>query len=387
MPCFRHLFRSTVLALLSVLILAGCQQDQSDTQAGQAPPQAKVQIIEPVAHMLTGDLPGRIEPARTAEVRARVPGIVLERLFEEGADVRAGEVLFRIDPAPLEAAVAQARGALARAEASIYQADSLVQRYEPLVEARAISRQEYDNAIASQKIAQAEKLSAQAALETARLNLEYATVTAPIGGRIGRALVTEGALVGQGEATPMARIQQLDPIYADFTQSVDDLLRLRAAAAEGRIEVQEDGAARVRITLGREGFSQEGRLLFSDVSVDRSTGQVTLRAELPNPDAVLLPGMYVRVQTELGVEPSTVFIPQRAVQRGTDSIPRVLVVDAQNQVQERQVTLGAMRGSDWQVTSGLKQGERIIVDGVAKYQPGSMVEPVTASQLESAAQE
>lgn len=387
MPCFRHLFRSTVLALLSVLILAGCQQDQSDTQAGQAPPQAKVQIIEPVAHMLTGDLPGRIEPARTAEVRARVPGIVLERLFEEGADVRAGEVLFRIDPAPLEAAVAQARGALARAEASIYQADSLVQRYEPLVEARAISRQEYDNAIASQKIAQAEKLSAQAALETARLNLEYATVTAPIDGRIGRALVTEGALVGQGEATPMARIQQLDPIYADFTQSVDDLLRLRAAAAEGRIEVQEDGAARVRITLGREGFSQEGRLLFSDVSVDRSTGQVTLRAELPNPDAVLLPGMYVRVQTELGVEPSTVFIPQRAVQRGTDSIPRVLVVDAQNQVQERQVTLGAMRGSDWQVTSGLKQGERIIVDGVAKYQPGSMVEPVTASQLESAAQE
>jgi len=364
-----------------MLVLAGCQQ-QSDAEQDQPPPQARVQIIEPAAHMLTGDLPGRIEPARTAEVRARVPGIVLERLFEEGANVQAGDVLFRIDPAPLEAALAQARGALARAEANVYQADSLVRRYEPLVEARAISQQDYDNAIASQKSAQAEKLSAEAALQTARLNLDYATVKAPIDGRIGRALVTEGALVGQGEATPMARIQQLDPIYADFTQSVDELLRLRAAAADGRIELQEDGAARVRITLGRDGFSQEGRLLFSDISVDRSTGQVTLRAELPNPDAVLLPGMYVRVQTELGVEPSAVFIPQRAVQRGTDSIPRVLVVDGENQVQERQVELGAMRGSDWQVVSGLEQGERVIVDAVAKFQPGSTVEPVTAKQSE-----
>ena len=386
MPSPWHLSRPTILVSLIVLALAGCQK-QTDAEQDQPPPQAKVQIIEPAAHMLTGDLPGRIEPARTAEVRARVPGIVLERLFEEGANVKAGDVLFRIDPAPLEAAVAQARGALARAEASVYQADSLVRRYEPLVEARAISQQEYDNAIAAQKSAQAEKLSAQAALQTARLNLDYATVTAPIDGRIGRALVTEGALVGQGEATPMARIQQLDPIYADFTQSVDDLLRLRAAAADGRIELQEDGAARVRITLGQQGFSQEGRLLFSDISVDRSTGQVTLRAELPNPDAVLLPGMYVRVQTELGVEPSAVFIPQRAVQRGTDSIPRVLVVDGDNKVQERQVTLGAMRGSDWQVTSGLEQGERVIVEAVAKFQPGSTVEPVTAGQPESVAQE
>ncbi|PRB80051.1 efflux RND transporter periplasmic adaptor subunit [Pseudomonas sp. MYb185] len=376
-----HLSISTTLVLLTMLVLAGCQQ-QSDAEQDQPPPQARVQIIEPAAHMLTGDLPGRIEPARTAEVRARVPGIVLERLFEEGANVQAGDVLFRIDPAPLEAALAQARGALARAEANVYQADSLVRRYEPLVEARAISQQDYDNAIASQKSAQAEKLSAEAALQTARLNLDYATVKAPIDGRIGRALVTEGALVGQGEATPMARIQQLDPIYADFTQSVDELLRLRAAAADGRIELQEDGAARVRITLGRDGFSQEGRLLFSDISVDRSTGQVTLRAELPNPDAVLLPGMYVRVQTELGVEPSAVFIPQRAVQRGTDSIPRVLVVDGENQVQERQVELGAMRGSDWQVVSGLEQGERVIVDAVAKFQPGSTVEPVTAKQSE-----
>src|SRR5690606_5756969 len=251
--------------------------------------------------------PGRIEPARTAEVRARVPGIVLERLFGGGAEGKAGDVLFRLDPAPREAAVAQARGELARAEASIYQADSLVRRYEPLVEARAISQQEYDNAIAAQKSAQAEKLSAQAALETARLNLEYATVRAPIDGRIGRALVTEGALVGQGEATPMARIQQLDPIYADFTQSVDDLLRLRAAVAEGRIQQHEDGAARVSISLGNGDYTQQGRLLFSDVSVDPGTGQVTLRAELPNPDGVLLPGMYVRVQTELGMESSAIF--------------------------------------------------------------------------------
>src|SRR5690606_19055323 len=252
-------------------------------------------------------------------------------------------------------------------------------RYEPLAAARAISQQEYDNAIAAQKSAEAEKLSAQAALETARLNLEYATVRAPIAGRIGRALVTEGALVGQGEATPMARIQQLDPIYADFTQSVDDLLRLRAAAAEGRIEVQEDGAARVRITLGEDGYSQEGRLLFSDVSVEPSTGQVTLRAQLPNPDAVLLPGMYVRVQTELGVEPDAVFSPQRAIRRGTDSSPRVLVVDQEGTVQQRTVELGSMHGSDWRVVSGLEQGERVIVDGVAAFQPGSKVEPVIAT--------
>lgn len=386
MPSPRHLLRLSILIPLAALALLGCQQESNSAQ-DRPVPKAQVQVIEPAAHMLTGDLPGRIEPARTAEVRARVPGIVLERLFEEGADVQAGDILFRIDPAPLEAAVAQARGALSRAEASIYQADSLVRRYEPLAEARAISQQEYDNAIAAQKSAQAEKLSAQAALETARLNLEYATVRAPINGRIGRALVTEGALVGQGEATPMARIQQLDPIYADFTQSVDDLLRLRAAAAEGRIEVQEDGAARVRITLGQDGYSQEGRLLFSDVSVDPSTGQVTLRAELPNPDAVLLPGMYVRVETELGMEPDAVFVPQRAVRRGTDSISRVLIVDEENTVQERTVTLGVMRGSEWQVLSGLEQGERVIVDGVAKFQPGSIVEPVTANQPQDQAGE
>lgn len=387
MHCFRHFSRFIALSMLLPLGLIGCGQSAPPEHEQQAPPQAPVQVIEPAAHMLTGDLPGRIEPARTAEVRARVPGIVLERLFEEGADVQAGDILFRIDPAPLEAAVAQARGALARAEASIYQANSLVRRYEPLVKARAISQQEYDNAIATQKSAQAEKASAQAALETAGLNLEYATVRAPIDGRIGRALVTEGALVGQGEATPMARIQQLDPIYADFTQSVDDLLRLRKAAAEGRIEVQEDGAARVRITLGQDGYSQEGRLLFSDVSVDPSTGQVTLRAELPNPDAVLLPGMYVRVQTELGIEPDAVFVPQRAVRRGTDSIPRVLIVDDENTVQERIVTLGAMRGSEWQVTSGLEQGERVIVQAVTSFQPGSQVEPVTANQSQDEASE
>lgn len=372
--------KSTFVLLL--LTLVGCQQqDITDTQ-NQPTPQAIVQIIEPSAHMLTGDLPGRIEPARTAEVRARVPGIVLERRFEEGADVKAGEVLFRIDPAPLSAALSQARGALARAEANLYQANSMVRRYEPLAQARAISQQEYDNAIAAQKSAEAEKISAEAALETAQLNLEYATVRAPIDGRIGRALVTEGALVGQGEATPMAHIQQLDPIYADFTQSVDDLLQLRSAAAAGLIELHDDGAARVSVSLNRGGFTQQGRLLFSDISVDRSTGQVTLRAELPNPDNVLLPGMYVRVKTELGVEPMAIFIPQRAIQRGTDSIPKVLIVNADGQVEERSVELGIMRGSEWQVVSGLQKGDQVIVDGVAKFRPGSIVEPVVRSKPE-----
>lgn len=373
------------LRLLSVLLiplsLTGCQPEPAPPE--QAVPQAQVQLITPGAHMLTSDLPGRIEPARTAEVRARVPGIVLERLFEEGADVKAGDVLFRIDPAPLEAAVAQARGAVARAEANVYQADNLVRRYGRLLETSTVSQHEYDNAVAAQKAAQAEKLSAEAAMQTARLNLDYATVKAPIDGRIGRALVTEGALVGQGEATPMARIQQLDPIYADFTQSVDDLLRLRAAAADGRLELQDDGSARVQVTLGQQGYSLQGRLLFSDVTVDPSTSQVTLRAELPNPDMVLLPGMYVRVRTELGVEPSAVFVPQRSIRRGTDSIPKVLVVGADNVVQEREVTLGVMRGSQWQVRSGLEQGEQVIVDGVAGFQPGMTVEPVLVDQADS----
>lgn len=375
----------SALVVLLLLALVGCQQ-QDDADAQEKPvPQARVQIVEPAAHMLTGDLPGRIEPTRTAEIRARIPGVVLERLFEEGSDVKAGEVLFRIDPAPLKAVLSQSRGALARAEANLYQADSLARRYAPLAKARAISEQEYDNAVAAQKSAQAEKMSAQAAVETAQLNLDYATVRAPIDGRIGRALVTEGALVGQGEATPMARIQQLDPIYADFTQSVDDLLRLRSAAAEGLIELHEDGAARVSVSLGQGGFTQEGRLLFSDISVDRSTGQVTLRAELPNPDAVLLPGMYVRVKTELGVEPSAVFVPQRAILRGTDSIPKVRIVDGDGQVQERMVELGIMRGSEWQVVAGLEKGDRVIVDGVDKFRLGTKVEPVAQDPQEAAA--
>lgn len=380
----RHVLRFLPLLLLP-LSLAGCQPEPAAPE--QPVPQASVQRITPGAHMLTSDLPGRIEPARTAEVRARVPGIVLERLFEEGADVKAGEVLFRIDPAPLEAAVAQARAAVARAEANLYQADSLVRRYARLIESRTISQHDYDNAVAAQKAAQAEKLSAEAALQSARLNLDYATVKAPIDGRIGRALVTEGALVGQGEATPMARIQQLNPIYADFTQSVDDLLRLRAAVADGRLQLQEDGSARVQVTLGQQGYSLHGKLLFSDVTVDQSTSQVTLRAELPNPDLVLLPGMYVRVQTELGVEPSAIFIPQRAVRRGTDSVPKVLLVDADNQVQEREVELGIMRGSLWQVRGGLEEGERVIVDGVARFQPGMTVEPVLVDQAEDGAAE
>lgn len=380
----RHALRIFSLLLIPSF-LAGCQPEQAAPE--QATPQARVQLITPAAHTLTSDLPGRIEPARTAEVRARVAGIVLERLFEEGADVKAGDILFRIDPAPLEAAVAQAQGAVARAEANLYQADNLVRRYGRLIESGTVSQHEYDNAVAAQKAAQAEKVSAAAALKTARLNLEYATVTAPIDGRIGRALVTEGALVGQGEATPMARIQQLDPIYADFTQSVEDLLQLRAAAADGRLKLQEDGSARVHVTLGQQGDRLQGRLLFSDVTVDPSTNQVTLRAELPNPDGTLLPGMYVRVQTEFGVEPSAVFVPQRAIRRGTDSIPKVLVVDQDNTVQERVVTLGAMRGNEWQVRSGLEQGERVIVDGANKFQPGMTVEPVLVNQSESAAAE
>ena len=238
-------------------------------------------------------LPGRVEPMRVAEVRARVAGIVLSRNFEEGADVKAGDVLFRIDPAPFKAALSRAQGEVAKADAALSDAQAVLRRYTPLVKIEAVSQQDFDAASAAVKSAQAARRSAQADVETAQLNLDYATVKAPISGRIGRAQVTEGALVGQNEATVMAKIQQLDPIYVDFTQPVADMLRMREAMQTGELG-QEEGAD-ISISIDGADRTRSGRLLFSDIAVDRGTGQVSLRGEFANPDVLLLPGMYVRV--------------------------------------------------------------------------------------------
>ncbi|WP_152224247.1 MexC family multidrug efflux RND transporter periplasmic adaptor subunit [Pseudomonas sp. SCB32] len=373
-----------ISALVAAMALAGCgPSGEPEAAAEIARPVDVVAVVtEPL--VLTSELPGRIEPMRVAEVRARVVGIVLQKRFEEGADVKAGDLLFQIDPAPLKAAVSRAEGELARAQASLYEAQARVKRYEPLVKIEAVSQQDFDSATADMRSSQAAVRSAQADLESARLNLGYASVKAPISGRIGRALVTEGALVGQGEATLMARIQQLDPIYADFTQPVADALRLREALKGGNLSAGQSQALSIRVD--GTNYERQGELLFTDVSVDRGTGQVSLRGSFANPDGVLLPGMYVRVTAPQGSDAKAILVPQRAVQRATDGSAHVLVIGADSRVEARQVQTGAMQGSRWQISQGLASGDRVIVGGLTGLQPGSKVEARQTQEQQAARQ-
>lgn len=373
-------------ALAVALALAGCGDKAGQAQAqGAEPPPREVQVlaVQPQRYALSSELPGRVEPMRVAEVRARVAGIVLSRNFEEGADVKAGDVLFRIDPAPFKAALSRAQGELAKADAAVSDAQAIVKRYTPLVKIEAVSQQDFDTATTTLKSAQAARRSAQADVETAQLNLNYATVTAPISGRIGRAQVTEGALVGQNEATAMAKIQQLDPVYVDFTQPVADMLRMRAAMQNGSLGESEGG--NISITIDGTDEKRSGRLLFSDIAVDRGTGQVSVRGEFANPDVLLLPGMYVRVQTQQGVDANAILVPQRAVTRSTDGKPQVLLVGKDDVVESRLVQTGTMRGSDWHITDGLAPGDRVIVGGVSAAVPGQKVSVAPAPQAKVAA--
>lgn len=354
-------------------VLAGCNPQGEQAAAKQEPPVVDVVTVKPEPLALASELPGRVEAMRVAEVRARVAGIVLRRHFEEGTDVMAGQVLFQIDPAPLRAALSRAQGQLASAEAALAEAQGVVKRNEPLVALEAVSRQDFESAQARLKAAQAARQSAQADVEAARLNLDYSTVKAPISGRIGRAQVTEGALVGQDSATPMALIQQLDPVHVDFQQPVAEAQRLRAALAEGKRTQHKDKGAPISLTVDGTGQRREGRLLFSDVTVDRDTGQMTLRGQFDNRDGMLLPGMYVRVKAGQGVEPAAIQVPQRAVQRGADGKASVLVVDAQDTVQARPVQTAAMHGTQWHITQGLQAGERVVVGRMAAAQPGAKV--------------
>jgi membrane fusion protein (multidrug efflux system) len=312
-----------------------------------------------------------------AQVRARAAGIVQQRLFREGSDVRAGQPLFRIDAAPYAAASASAQAVLARAQANLVQATGLAERYAPLVEANAVSKQEYTNAVAAQKQAEAEVAAARAAVQTAQINLGYASVTAPISGRIGRALVTEGALVGQGEATPLAVIQQIHPMYVNFTQPAADVLKLRRALAEGRLTraAGADGAL-VRVVLedGSE-HASPGKLLFSDLSVDPTSGQITLRAEVPNPNGTLLPGLYVRVRLEQAKAGNAVLLPQQAVTRSAQG-DSVMVVGPDGKANPRTIRVGSAQEGQWVVLDGLKAGEQVVVEGFQKMRPGAPVKPV-----------
>jgi membrane fusion protein, multidrug efflux system len=341
------------------------------------PPQVGVVEVQPEPVALLTELPGRVEAQRTAQVRARVSGVVQQRLFREGSTVRAGQALMRIDPAPYRAALASAQAQLQRAQAQLAQAQLTAERFRPLAAVQAVSEQQAADAEAAAKLAAADVAAARAAVQTAELNLSYATVTAPIAGRIGRALVTEGALVSAAEATPLALIQQTDRVFVNFTQSSSELLRLQRALAAGELQASNDDAVPVRVVLedGQE-LPQPGRLLFSDLSVDATTGQVTLRAEVPNPDGLLLPGQYVRVRLAPATLPAAVRLPQQAVTRDAQG-DTVLVVGAENRPEQRRIRVAGSQNGQWVVTEGLSAGERVIVDGFQKmFVPGAPVSPV-----------
>jgi membrane fusion protein, multidrug efflux system len=368
---------------LTALALGACGNKNSAGPGGAAgggmpPAQVGVVTVAPQSVGLSTELPGRLEPVRVAQVRARAAGIVQKRLFREGGDVKAGQPLFAIDASPYRATLRSAEATLARSQANLAQAQAQAERFKPLVEANAISKQDYVNAVAAQKTAEADVAAGQAAVQTAQINLGYASVTAPISGRIGRALVTEGALVGQGEATQLALIQQVDPMYVNFTQSTTDVLRLRRALAGGQLQRAGNGeAVAVRIVLddGTE-YPKAGKLLFTDLTVDPTSGQVTLRAEVPNPDGMLLPGMYVRVRLVQAQLPNAILLPQQAVQRSNQG-DTVLVVGADNKPQPRPVKIGSAQNGNWVVLEGLKAGEQVIVDGFQKMMvPGAPVKPV-----------
>ena len=366
-----------------VLLLAACGKSEAPAAGaggGMPPPEVGVVVATPGEVGLVTELPGRLEASRVAQVRARAAGILQKRLFREGSDVKAGQALFTIDAAPYAAALQSAQATLARAQANLTQAAALAERYKPLLAANAVSQQEYANAVAAQKQAEADVAAGRAAVQTGRINLNYASVTAPISGRIGRALVTEGALVGQGEATQLAVIQQVDPVYVNFTQSAGEVMKLRRALADGQLQrAGGSEAAIVRVVLedGSE-YALPGKLLFSDLTVDPSTGQITLRAEVPNPKGDLLPGLYVRVRLEQAQVANAITLPQQAVTR-TQQGDKITVVGADGKLSPRMVKVGAARNNQWIVLEGLKAGEQVMVDGFQKLQmmpPGTPVKAV-----------
>ena len=372
------------LSIVGVLGIALTACEQATPPQGPPPARVSVITVEPSAVPIINELPGRLSATRVAEVRARTSGIVLERKFEEGSEVEAGQILFQIDPAPLRAAYNSSRAALAQAQADAFQAEALAKRYESLIGANAVSQQEYDNAVASQKQTQAQVEAARANLDTARINLDYASVKAPISGRIGRAQITEGALVGQGEPTLLATIRQIDPIYADFSQSAADLNELRRDFEAGRIKQVGREAAQVRLLTDHgQAYPHTGKLLFSDISVDPDTGQVALRGLFPNPDGMLLPGSYVRVRLEQAVSERAITVPQQAIQRNSGGQTLVSLAvpapagdgkgEAAMQVKQVVVEVGNTVGDRWTVRAGLKAGDKVIVEGLQRAQAGSKV--------------
>nr|PZN61861.1 MAG: efflux transporter periplasmic adaptor subunit [Pseudomonadota bacterium] len=362
-------------ALSLALLLAACGGNAPPPAAGAAP-EVGVITLSTRAVELTTELPGRTSAFRIAEVRPQVEGIIKKRLFTEGSQVVAGQPLYQIDDATYRAAVLRAEASLASAEAQLNAARLLTERYGPLHERGVVSKQDYDNAVAASTSAEAAVAAAKAALEAARIDLSYTQVRSPISGRIGRSLVTEGALVTRNQEQPLATVAQLDPIYVDVTQSSAELLRLQRDFAEGRLQRDANQNARVLLTLeDGAAYPHAGSLKFAEVTVESSTGSVLLRAQFPNPDGVLLPGMFVRARLSRGSASEALLVPQAAVQRNGRGEPVVLVVGEEDKVSERVIQLGPTVGSEWLVTGGLAAGERIIVEGLQKARAGITVTP------------
>lgn len=363
-------------AALLLLGLSACNPKQA---AAPAPPVPEVGVVTvtPQAIPYLRDLPGRVAPMRIAEVRARVSGLVVRRLFEQGSQVKEGDILYKIDAAPFEVELASAEAALARQEAALVLAKQQAERLETLLSRATASQAQYDVAFAGLKQAEAEVAGAKATRRRAQLNLDWTDVRAPISGRIGRALLTEGTLIEPGSTGALATIQQLDPIYVDITQSVGELNRLRRDLASGELARLEDNTANVHLIMDDNGlYPLAGRLLFSDVTADPSTGQVTLRVQFPNPHDELFPGMYVRARIKQGIDSDAIAVPQQAIQRTDDGRAEVWLVRADDTVMRQPVEVGPVVGQNWLIRDGLKAGERVVVDGVQKITVGAKVKPL-----------
>lgn len=387
----RLFLRTLAVALAGATLLASCSGGEQPGQAGAAggpPPAPTVGVIVAVAESVpvVNELPGRTAPFMVAELRPQVTGIVQKRLFTEGSEVKAGQTLYQIDASTYRAAHDSAKASYARAEANLYSARLKATRYADLVKIDAVSKQANDDAVAALKQAEADVASARAAVDAARINLDFTSVTSPISGRIGRSTVTPGALVTANQETALATVQQLDPIYVDLTQSSTELLSLRRAVEGGKLK--STGAKGVPVKLVLEDGTQyaaEGKLAFSEVTVDPGTGSVTLRAVFPNPKGELLPGMYVRAKLEQGAADNAILVPHAALSRDPRGNPLVMVVGAENKVEARMVKTDRSLGDKWVVTDGLAAGDRIIVDGLQRVRPGAAVQPQEAGAAAPAA--
>ncbi|MEO5793700.1 MAG: efflux RND transporter periplasmic adaptor subunit [Rhodoferax sp.] len=363
-----------VSAVATVLALAACGQAAQGPSAAAAPaaPQVRYIVVQPQRVALTSELPGRTSPVEVADVRPQITGLVQTRKFVEGSEVKAGELLYQVDPASYRATVDSAQAALAKAQATLVSTKLQASRYKELVAIKAVSQQEADNAAATELQGEADVASAKAALQTAKINLDYTRIVAPIGGRIGRSSVTVGALVTANQTAALATVQKLNPMYVDITQSSSALLVLRRAQAQGTL-----GSGTAKVTLRLEDGSTyplDGKLKFTDVTVDQTTGAVTLRAEFPNPHAELLPGMYVRAVLAQAVAEQALLVPQPAVSRDSTGKPVAFVVAADGKLEQRTLVTDRAIGDQWLVTSGLQAGDKLVVEGQQKAKPGAAVD-------------